>query len=810
LRGTTLALLALAAIGFRAAASDEQPRFDVRDSIEMTTFNLPSELEPGSKVLFSPDGRYFLLVTSQGLVDANEIRSTLWLYETEKVRSFLKAASDSSAPKPRTLATIAGIPVANTLDAYSSLITDARWSPDSRSVYFLGQTASGERVLYRTGPESSAARRITPAGYSVLNFDVGGSTLACTLSPSRNRKDRAADSSLRSKDGAATDVTGKSLEAILFPHMSNSWQASHFASLWIASEGRTDRRLVPVSAPEADNGGVDLVSVSPSGRWVARLLPVKMIPATWTRYEPYPGISYLRIDPINPVFLAPENILRLKQYALIDLGEHRRGLPATEATFRLNAPNSRPLGLGTLDRAVWSPNERRVLLTNTFLPLEKELGPDPRRHACVVADVELPSFKIDCVAFSANSDTGINDASGPPSLSQVSFGKDKDEVVLEYRGHNGTLTERYGLRSDHWSLSSSSVDLGSAQPSTYFTGESGNGLRIGIRQTLNSPPTLWATDPAFGRSKELWDPNTQLAHLRLGDASLYRWRDETGYEWTADLIKPVDYSPGKRYPLVIQTHGFSEDIFKIATDGAYPTAMAARALASAGIMVLQIPDHIGKDLVTAQEARRHAQGFVSAIAQLNADGLVDPKKVGIVGFSRTCWYVETALIEHPESFAAATLADGVDESYMQYHFFVGPWSWSGEGEFEKINGARPFGEEGLRKWMDKAPGFHLDRVRTPLRIEAIGPNSVLREWEIYSSLRELNKPVDMIYFPAGQHVLQKPLERLASGQGNVEWFRFWLQGYEDSAATKRSQYQRWEAFRKLRQVDVSIGAANSP
>ncbi len=788
-----------------------QNSFGVRDSIQMTTFNLPSEMEPGSEVVFSPDRRYFLLVTSQGLVDANEIRSTLQLYETANVRSFLKAASGSSAPKPRTLATVTGIPVANALDAYSSLITEMRWSPDSRSVYFLSQTASGERVLYQAGFEGSAARRITPAGYSVLSFDVGGRTLACTLSPSENRGDHAEDSSSHSRDAATTDVTGKSLEAILFPHMNNSWQTSHFSSLWVASEGRSDRRLVPVSAPEADNGGVDLVSVSPSGRWVARLLPVKTIPASWTKYEPYPGISYLRIDPGNPVFLAPANILRLKQYALIDLRHDRReSPPTTEATFRLNAPNSRPLGLGTLDRAVWSPNERRVLLTNTFLPLEEGLGQDPRLHACVVADIELPSFEIDCVAFSANSDSGINDASVPPSLSQVSFGKDNDEVVLEYRGHKGTLAERYRLSGDHWTLTSSVVDHGLTPQSAAAPGDLDSGLRIAIRQTLNSPPTLWATDPASGQSKALLDPNPQLAHMRLGDASLYRWRDETGYEWTADLIKPVDYTPGQRYPLVVQTHGFSENIFKIATDGAYPTAMAARALASAGIMVLQIPDHMGKDLVTVQEARRHAEGYVSAIAQLNVDGLIDPKKVGIIGFSRTCWYVETALIDHPASFTAATLADGVDESYMQYHFFVGPSSWIGQGEFEKINGARPFGEAGLRKWMDTAPGFHLDRVQTPLRIEALGPNSVLREWEIYSSLREMNKPVDMIYFPGGQHVLQKPLERLASEQGNVDWFRFWLQEYEDPSPAKQSQYRRWETLRQPRQGDAAIRAVQSP
>ena len=84
---------------------------------------------------------------------------------------------------------------------------------------------------------------------------------------------------------------------------------------------------------------------------------------------------------------------------------------------------------------------------------------------------------------------------------------------------------------------------------------------------------------------------------------------------------------------------------------------------------------------------------------------------------------------------------------------------------------------------------------TPLQIQAIGPSSVLAEWEIYASLRQQHKPVDMMYIPGGQHILQKPLDRLASQQGAVDWFRFWLQSYDDGAAAKRAQYDRWRMMR---------------
>jgi dipeptidyl aminopeptidase/acylaminoacyl peptidase len=294
-----------------------------------------------------------------------------------------------------------------------------------------------------------------------------------------------------------------------------------------------------------------------------------------------------------------------------------------------------------------------------------------------------------------------------------------------------------------------------------------------------------------------------LAAKNLGHVSVLHWKDSSGYEWTGGLVTPPNYVSGKRYPLVIQTHGFSEDEFM--TDGAFTTAFAARPLAAAGIVVLQIEDRFD-DLVTMEEAPNRILAFESAIDHLAAEGIVDPKRVGIIGFSRTCYYVESALIRDPTRFAAATIADGVDVSYMQYLLFANS---SVARESEQVYGTPPFGD-GLRRWVEHAPGFNLARVRTPVRIEAIGPISVLGEWEIYGSLSKQAKPVDLIYFPDGQHILQKPLERMASQQGNLDWFRFWLKGEEDPDPAKVEQYKRWRELRKLQEHNEKTANAASP
>lgn len=787
----------------------QEHRFDIRDSIEMTTFNSPSELESNSKPIWSPNGNQFLVVTSHGLVGSNQIESVLGIYDTKTVHFFLDTEPSGSELKPMTLVTIRGVPLAETLDSYDSLITDVRWSSDGRTIYFRMQASNGYRLLYRVDARGGAAYRLTPYGYDVQEYDIAQKMVACTLSRPMNR---AGDDQHLLGDPInrdAIDVTGVPLANILFPYRKDIWGYPRVSALWVSRKDGQGHILSQFTSSQVDNSAVGMLSLSPTGHWAVRLLPVHFIPESWERYEPSPLFPYLRINSRDASVISPSNVMRLREYVLINMNG---GPNSLKAAFYLDAPNARPLGLGIVDLAVWSPDESRLLLSNTFLSLSgvDEGRRSQRLHACVVASVEVSSQKVRCVTFSSTRKSNVNETSEPPYLRDVAFGKDKNEVILRYKGLLGTLIERYQLSGVEWVLTESSISDNSnatrmSSAPIPACGASTNGLEVTIRQTLNLPPVLWVKDLASGKSRPLWNPNRQLAKMKLGDASIYRWKDKTGYEWAGGLIKPVDYVSGERYPLVIQTHGFQNNVFKVVTDGAFPTAMAARPLASAGIMVLQIPDRPGKDFVTSEEADRQIGGYVSAIEQLDSEGFVDPKRVGIIGFSRTCWYVESALIKYPKVFAAATIADGVDESYMQYHLDPGY-----AHEFETINQGKPFGEEGIRKWIQLAPGFHLDRVNTPLRIEAIDPISILHEWEIYSSLRLQDKPVDLVYIPDGQHILQKPLDRMASQQGNVDWFRFWLQGYERPNPEDPGQYKRWEHLRELQDAEVKAAGIANP
>ena len=50
-----------------------------------------------------------------------------------------------------------------------------------------------------------------------------------------------------------------------------------------------------------------------------------------------------------------------------------------------------------------------------------------------------------------------------------------------------------------------------------------------------------------------------------------------------------------------------------------------------------------------------------------------------------------------------------------------------------------------------------------------------------------------------EHNLGNPAARMASQGGSVDWFRFWLQNYEDPDPAKAEQYARWRELRQLQE-----------
>jgi dipeptidyl aminopeptidase/acylaminoacyl peptidase len=536
------------------------------------------------------------------------------------------------------------------------------------------------------------------------------------------------------------------------------------AGLWAVIDG-SRRHVFDVKSYEAPPRGRASLSLSPDGRSVVAILKADHPPeTTWARYKAPPGYDKLKMP------------LDISAYHLIDLTSGSKKL-LVDAPSGLNQDWH-----SYLLTASWSADGQSLLLPDTFFPLgvtdPKEIA-DRENHP-YIAVLRRKTGKLSKVLA-------------------VKAGLDKERYAVKNARFEDDKTVVVNFDRSYF--------LPEQPPAAIFRQEADGSwrqvvgtedprlaklpIKIEKRESINQPPLLVAEDKASHVSRTIWDPNPQLREINLGTAEVIHGKDSSGYEWEAGLVKPPDYTPSKRYPLVIQTHGFVKGQFL--SSGIFTSAFSARALAAQEMVVVQIGWN-ANNIGTPQEGPGEVLLYESVVKKLAEEGLVDPAKVGAIGFSRSVYHVLSGITSPEHPFAAASVTDGVTFGYFEYLFAVD----SGlDREADAINGGKPFGAEGLKNWLARSPEFNMDKVRTPLLLLQPGAAAVAAGWEPYAALRYLNKPVDFIMLQAGTHVMTNPMQRLTAETINVDWFRFWLKGAEDPDPAKMEQYKRWRELQKM-------------
>ncbi len=330
---------------------------------------------------------------------------------------------------------------------------------------------------------------------------------------------------------------------------------------------------------------------------------------------------------------------------------------------------------------------------------------------------------------------------------------------------------------------------------------------VGSFERPSVPPDVFIHYLKDDQTVVLTDLNPEYHEIALGEIEKVEWQDRLGVHCTGLLIRPVGYEPKKKYPLVIMTKGWGNGFL---SDTGFHTAFPPQQLANVGFLVLManvppLPDlapwygSLQKEPGKMAEAYEFISFVESAVVMLEGRGLADKGNVGIIGFSRTSWQTDFMLTHSDFPFVAASSADSGIYTYGSY------WKLNSEEQmkdYDDMMGGPPYGAT-FENWVRFAPPFNVENVRVPVLMEYTnGGSGSEGGLEFFVALKKQNKPVELIYYPQEEHMLNTPYARVASLQRNVDWFRFWMQGYERTPpAYDRNQYVRWC---KLRQQEISL------
>lgn len=748
-RGAAWALVLATAFGTGPAVHASQREFTVADSIQMPRLvppNLPGR-SGGAAAIYSPGGSNALVTVTRGDLVRDTNVHELLLFRTADIRKFVDAARESPAPRPATLARI------EDSSAAAELLANLKWI-NEEEVAFIAPDRAGVRQVFTVGLAYSEPRQITQSSTDVTSFDMaGGSVLYYSKSSAR--------------PPSSISVERQNMQQLLTP------DSPYLVELWY-------RSALGVPARKIDLPVLFLLDyfqrawLSPDGKRAIVLVPATRAPAHWARYqvpdyEAYGYTAERRRDEADSADLA----LRTR-YALLDFGRN-------EVEPLLDAPSGH-LSLNSSPVVVfWNTKAHSVIVSNTYLPFANteasSAADDLRAMAPAIAEVSLESGLARAIAFEPYRMPSANRLSAP-RIRSVEWSADDERLTITREGAENRA-EVYRRKAGHWRKRVVRPSLESH--------------RLFVRQSLNERPRLFVRARACSCERLLFDAAPGADAYSFGRAETFHWRDANGIEWRGGLIYPPDFSSGRSFPLVIQTHGFDESEFLIDGPEGITTAMAAQPLANAGMVVLQVEDNAQARVPDERAGAQYAEGYRAGIDALVSKGIVDPRKVGIIAFSSTGLPVIRLLADQPELLAAADISDASWWGYLQELMLT---NFVPDLVVQYLRHTGSSLQRTPSELFGTDPLYRLPASRAAIRLEANGAHALVSTWEHYSVLRKAAHAVEFMYHPRGSHVLTRPSERLASQGGAVDWFRFWLEGAEDPDPAKAVQYERWRALRE--------------
>ena len=667
-----------------ASAPAAKPAFTADDLVRLRRISDPQ---------VSPDGRWVAFTLRETDIEANRGRTDLWMFE-------LGARN----------------PLVRRLTQNPGADSSPRWSPDSRSLYFLS-SRSGSSQVWRIPLEGGEAQQVTdyPLDVGTLKVSPRGDRLALSLEVFPDCPDLkcTVDRFAAKKQAKASGLV---YDQLLVRHW-DSWETGALATLFTATLGADGKAGAPVNV---------------SGK-VRGHLPSK----------PFGGDEEFEFsrDGARLVF----------SVRLADRSE------AWSTNFDLyEAPvdgSAAPRNL-TADNPAW--DTQPVFLANgdlAWLAMERP-GFEADRFHVVVRDARTGATR----ALTRDWDRSVSRLGTTHDGKRLLASTDDVGQLALF-----TIDPANGRRTRL---------VGEGQVAEYSAAPGGN--VVVAWSTLAAPPDLYLASAAGGAPRRLTAMNAGLLDQRAMGAfeqfSFKGWNDETVYGY---VVKPSGAVPGRRYPIAFLIHGGPQVSFQ----NQWNWRWNAQTFAGRGYAVVTIDFHGspgygqaftdsisqdwgGKPFVDLQK------GLEAAVAKYD---WLDGARACSLGASYGGFMQNWIAGNWPDRFKCIVNHAGIFDQRTMYYGTEELWftEWENGGPYYE----KPANHEKFN------PAAHVTEWRTPMLVthgQLDYRVPYLQGIATFTALQRRNVPSRLLVFPDENHWILKPANSLLWHETVLGWLDQWL------------------------------------
>lgn len=303
-----------------------------------------------------------------------------------------------------------------------------------------------------------------------------------------------------------------------------------------------------------------------------------------------------------------------------------------------------------------------------------------------------------------------------------------------------------------------------------------NGKQLAF--TSPSPTSLsevYVSPVAGFAPRKLTAMTDQVKDWKLATREVISWQSKDGATIEGILIKPADFDPSKKYPLLCVIHGGPTGIDR-------PTLLDARYYpsdiwAAKGALVLKV-NYRGsagygekfRQLNVRNLGVGDAWDVISGVDHLIGKGWVDPKKVGSMGWSQG-GYISAFLTTSSDRFAAISVGAGISNwATYYYNTDITPFTIQYLGDDPA---------DDPEVYAKTSPMNYIKQAKTPTLIqhgEFDKRVPIPNAYELRQGLEDRGVPVEMIVYKGYGHGITKPKSMRAVMQHNLAWFNHYIFG----------------------------------